>query len=50
MRKVVNGRVKRPASTKQDELRSVAIRELDRTRAGVIALGHPPEKEPPTPG
>lgn len=48
--KRVNGQVKTPASKKQNELRPVAIGELDRTRAGVIALGQPPQKEPPPPG
>jgi hypothetical protein len=48
--KRVNGQVKTPASKKQNELRPVSIDVLDGTRAGAIALGQPPEKEPPPPG
>ena len=48
--KKVNDRGKTPASKKQGEPRPVSIDVLDGTRAGLLPLGHPPDKEPPPPG
>jgi hypothetical protein len=41
---------KTPTSNKRREPAIVSVRVLEQSRAGVIALGQPPEKEPPPPG